>query len=48
MSTRQLVRNFFGLYLAFPVILLFYIAYKIVYRTPFIRSHNMDLNTGIR
>lgn len=48
MSARQLVRNFFGLYLAFPVILVFYIAYKIVYRTPFIRSHNMDLYTGIR
>ena len=48
MSARQLVQNFFGLYLAFPVILAFYITYKIAYRTPFIRSHSMDLCTGIR
>lgn len=48
MTARQLVRNFFELYLAFPVILIFYVVYKIAYRTPFIRSHNMDLYNGIR
>lgn len=42
------VENFFSAYLAFPVMLAFYIPYKIWYRTPFIRSYNMDLHTGIR
>jgi len=40
--------NWFQAYLAAPVILCFYIPYKIIYRTPFVRSHNMDLHTGIR
>ncbi|KAK3071628.1 hypothetical protein LTS18_014819, partial [Coniosporium uncinatum] len=35
-------------YLAAPVILAFYFPYKIWYRTPFVRSHDMDLHTGIR
>ena len=48
MSTPQLVQSFFGMYLAFPVILAFYIVYKIAYRTSFIRSYDMDLHTGIR
>ncbi|OCK72705.1 hypothetical protein K432DRAFT_315594, partial [Lepidopterella palustris CBS 459.81] len=48
MTTSQLVVNWFEAYLAFPVILAFYIPYKLWYRTPFIRSHNMDLHTGIR
>lgn len=48
MSTSALIENFFEVYLAAPVILLFYIAYKIYYKTPFVRSHNMDLHTGIR
>jgi amino acid transporter len=48
MTSSQLVVNFFSLYLALPVTALFYIVYKVWYRTPFIRSHNMDLHTGIR
>jgi amino acid transporter len=48
MTTRELVENFFSLYLALPVTLLFYFPYKFWYRTPIIRSHNMDLHTGIR
>ncbi|EMC91393.1 hypothetical protein BAUCODRAFT_326683 [Baudoinia panamericana UAMH 10762] len=39
---------FFEAYLAAPVVILFYIPYKLWYRTPFVRSHNMDLHTGIR
>lgn len=48
MTTNELVKGFFEVYLAFPIVLLFYIPYKIWYRTPFIRSANMDLQTGIR
>ncbi|GAB7357778.1 hypothetical protein MBLNU459_g0427t1 [Dothideomycetes sp. NU459] len=39
---------FFEAYLAAPVIIIFYIVYKAWYRTPFIRSYNMDLHTGRR
>lgn len=39
---------FFEAYLAAPVIIIFYIVYKIWFRTPFVRSHNMDLHTGRR
>lgn len=48
MSKSELAVNFFSLYLALPVTLICYIGYKIWYRTPFIRSYNMDLHTGIR
>ncbi|KAF2185073.1 amino acid permease [Zopfia rhizophila CBS 207.26] len=48
LKTTELVQNFFSLYLALPVTLLFYVPYKLWYRTPFIRSYNMDLHTGIR
>ena len=40
--------NFFAAYLAVPIVLLFYIVYKILYKTPFMRSKDMDLKTGIR
>jgi amino acid transporter len=39
---------FFSAYLAVPVVILFYIPYKIYYRTPFIRAKDMDLVTGRR
>ncbi|CZT17944.1 probable amino acid transporters [Ramularia collo-cygni] len=48
MTTKELVSSWFMAYLAVPVVLLFYIPYKIIYKTPFVRSHNMDLHTGIR
>ncbi|KAF2834073.1 amino acid permease [Patellaria atrata CBS 101060] len=48
MSNSELVQNWFQAYLAFPVILAFYVPYKLVYKTPFVRSHNMDLHSGIR
>ena len=44
----HLVDNFFQAYLAVPVVLLFYIPYKIYYKTPFMRCKDMDLQTGIR
>ncbi|KAF2645932.1 general amino-acid permease-like protein GAP1 [Massarina eburnea CBS 473.64] len=48
MSTSSRLSNFFQVYLALPVTLCFYIPYKFYYRTSIVRSHNMDLHTGIR
>lgn len=42
------VNSFFQVYLAAPIVIIMYVVYKIMYRTPFIRSYNMDLHTGIR
>lgn len=39
---------FFQTYLAAPIVVLCYVAYKIIYRTPFMRAKDMDLQTGIR
>jgi amino acid transporter len=47
MSIKERTISFFQAYLAAPIILAFYISYKVVYRTPFIRSHNMDIHSGI-
>ena len=48
MTTAELVKSFFSSYLAAPVVLLFYIPYKFIYKTKFIRAHEMDLSTGRR
>lgn len=40
--------NFFQDYLAAPVIVLFYVAYKLWFRPSIVRRHNMNLHTGIR
>lgn len=47
-TSAALTQSFFQAYLALPVVLCFYIPYKIYYKTPFIRSANMDLHSGIR
>ncbi|KAL8922955.1 MAG: hypothetical protein Q9208_004917 [Pyrenodesmia sp. 3 TL-2023] len=47
-GTSALVVNFFQAYLAVPVVLICYVTYKIIYRTPFMRCKNMDLKTGVR
>ncbi|KAI9665080.1 MAG: glyceraldehyde-3-phosphate dehydrogenase 1 [Bathelium mastoideum] len=39
---------FFQAYLAAPIVIISYIGYKLYYRTPIMRSHNIDLRTGIR
>lgn len=41
-------KNFFLAYLAVPIVLLFYVVYKIYYKTSIMRSENMDLQTGVR
>ncbi|KAA6415681.1 MAG: amino acid permease [Lasallia pustulata] len=48
MSASALTRNFFEAYLAAPIVLAFYIPYKLYYRTPFLRARDMDLQTGVR
>ena len=47
-GAAALTASFFKAYLAAPVILLFYVVYKFFFRTPFMRSKDMDLKTGIR
>ncbi|KAJ5577904.1 General amino-acid permease GAP2 [Penicillium hispanicum] len=47
-TTGELVENFFSAYLAAPVVLLFFIPYKLYYRTEYVRSHEVDLVTGRR
>ena len=48
MTAAELVQNFFQVYLAFPIVLLFYLPYKIYWRTPFVTVDMMDLKTGRR
>jgi len=48
MNRSERIQEFFSVYLALPVTLMFYIPYKLLYRTSIVRSHNMDLHTGIR
>jgi amino acid transporter len=47
-SASRIAKNFFLAYLAAPVVILFYILYKIYYRTPFMKTSDMDLQTGRR
>ncbi|KAL8740622.1 MAG: hypothetical protein Q9190_006697 [Brigantiaea leucoxantha] len=47
-GASALTKNFFQGYLAVPMVLAFYIPYKIYYRTPFMRCRDMDLKSGIR
>ncbi|KAL4921625.1 amino acid permease-domain-containing protein [Aspergillus aurantiobrunneus] len=48
MSTTTLVRNFFSKYLAAPVVLVFYIPYKLRFKTKILRARDIDLRTGRR
>lgn len=47
-GTAALTKNFFAAYLAAPIVLICYVSYKIYCKTPFMRSKDMDLQTGIR
>ena len=47
-GAAALTKNFFSDYLAAPVVLAFYLYYKIRYRTSVMRSKDMDLTTGMR
>jgi len=48
MNAAERTRNWFEAYLALPIVLLFYIPHKLYYRTKIVRSHNMDVHSGIR
>ncbi|KAJ5247319.1 General amino-acid permease GAP2 [Penicillium chermesinum] len=48
MSAGELVESFFNAYISAPIVLLFYIPYKLWFRTKFIRAKDMDLTTGRR
>jgi len=48
LSGSEIANGFFQAYLATPVVIAFYVVYKIWKKTPFMRCHNMDLHTGIR
>jgi amino acid transporter len=47
-DAAYLVESFFSVYLAAPVVMLFFIPYKIWFRTKVVRSRDMDLVTGRR
>ena len=45
-TTGEKITNFFEAYLALPVILVFYLVYKVWYRTALVTIGDIDLNTG--
>lgn len=48
MTAGALVENFFSVYLAAPIVLVFYIPYKFWYKTKVVHCKDMDLVTGRR
>lgn len=47
-TSAQLAANFFQHYLAAPVVMIFFISYKLWFRTRFVHCKDMDISTGIR
>lgn len=45
-TVSERATDFFQAFLAVPVVILFYIPYKLWYRTPFVKVHEMDITTG--
>ncbi|KAF2741318.1 AAT family amino acid transporter [Polyplosphaeria fusca] len=48
MTAAERVENFFEAYLALPIVALFYIVYKIWFKTKFKRAHEIDVTSGKR
>ncbi|RAL60313.1 hypothetical protein DID88_000089 [Monilinia fructigena] len=48
LSASGVAESFFLAYLAAPVVLMFYIPYKLYYKTPFMKASDMDLVSGKR
>ncbi|WFD07563.1 hypothetical protein MVES1_002930 [Malassezia vespertilionis] len=48
MTPHDRAFNFFENSLSLPVIIVFYVVHKIIYRSPFARTENMDIHTGRR
>lgn len=47
-TAAAMTENFFAAYLAVPIVLIFYISYKVYYKTTIMHCSEMDLKTGIR
>jgi amino acid transporter len=47
-SSSKLVQTWFQAYLTAPIVIACYIPYKLLFRTRVVRTHNMDLHSGIR
>lgn len=47
-ENKNQAESFFLAYLAAPIVILFYLSYKIWYKTPIMRVKDMDLQTGVR
>ena len=47
-GSKRLTEKFFQAYLAAPIVLLFYIPYKLIWKTRVMRCQDMDLQTGRR
>ncbi|KAF2488803.1 AAT family amino acid transporter [Lophium mytilinum] len=48
MTAGERVQNFFEAYLAFPIVVLMYIIYKVIFKTKFKRVSDMDITSGRR
>ncbi|TQS38713.1 hypothetical protein Golomagni_00775 [Golovinomyces magnicellulatus] len=47
-SKPEIVQGFFRAYLTVPFVFVFYISYKLYFKTPFMSVTNMDIDTGRR
>uniref|UniRef100_A0A0D6R5R1 Amino acid permease/ SLC12A domain-containing protein n=1 Tax=Araucaria cunninghamii TaxID=56994 RepID=A0A0D6R5R1_ARACU len=47
-TTSYRIKNFFEGYLAFPIVVVTFVGYKIIYRTKFKRTSQIDLTSGRR
>ncbi|KAI1847405.1 hypothetical protein JX266_006630 [Neoarthrinium moseri] len=48
MSSRDLAENFFLQYMAAPIVILFYLAHRLYFRTSLVHIEDMDIDTGRR
>jgi amino acid transporter len=48
MTSGQVTQNFFLKFMGVPIVILFYISHKILFRTSFVRVRDMDVDTGRR
>lgn len=48
MTAKERIQNFFQAYLAFPIVALFFIVYKLWFKTKFKRARNIDVTSGKR
>jgi amino acid transporter len=46
-TAAERVQNFFQEYLAFGLVVVSIVVYKVVYKTKFKRAHEMDVTTGV-